>query len=122
MNFESGPCKVEVECGKQGGNCLTFGTPVDYYDDVTLMSERESKSSIFRGLQMGSEGGHGEYVTEWVFAASSIFHGLEHGLEHVMLHSVTCVASICKIVKNPGARAWFGACRVTFRYIRCEHL
>ena len=71
---------------------------------------------------MGSEGGHGDYVTEWVFAESSIFQGLEHGLEHVMLHSVTCVASICKIIKNPGARAWFGACRVTFRYMWCEHL
>ena len=66
---------------------------------------------------MGSEGAHGDCVTEWVCAEPSRIQELEHGLEHAMLHSVTCVASICKIINNPGARAWFGACRVTIRNI-----
>ena len=28
-------------------------------------------------------------------SAKVVFQGLEHGLEHAVLHSVTCVASIC---------------------------
>ena len=38
-------------------------------------------------------------------AKSSIFQELEHGLEHAVLHSVTCVASICTIINIPGASA-----------------